>query len=131
MPEDETLCQFFVTARNDLGLSLGKMARLLGVTAPFIQKVEKGNCPVPKKRIEDFARAYGVSIEQIVALNKKRKVTRKRNLEIILTKAKESKILRGNILPLLERIVDGCRQAGIRTYGLSDMVDLAVSLTPD
>lgn len=63
------LADFIKEKRQELNLTQKQLAKIIGVSQSYINLIELGNRKIGKNKIDDFAKALGVTRRKIIANN--------------------------------------------------------------
>ena len=64
------LADFIKEKRQELNLTQKQLAKIIGVSQSYINMLEIGNTRIGKNKIDDFAKALGVTRKKIIENNK-------------------------------------------------------------
>ena len=70
----QTFVENLIRIRKDRGLSQHDLAELLGTKQPSISRVERGEEDISLSRADEFARALGFTLSEMVAPQKFSKI---------------------------------------------------------
>lgn len=92
------LADFIKEKRQELNLTQKQLAKIIGVSQSYINLIELGNRKIGKNKIDDFAKALGVTKEKIIEVNKIQTYTYNYDKRAMARKQVDKRIMELDIL---------------------------------
>ena len=92
------LSDFLKRKREQLNLTQRQLAKIIGVSQSYINLIELGNRKIGKNKIDDFAKALGVTKEKIIEVNKIQTYTYNYDKRAMARKQVDKRIMELDIL---------------------------------
>ena len=92
------LADFIKEKRQELNLTQKRLAKIIGVSQSYINLIELGNRKIGKNKIDDFAKALGVTKEKIIEVNKIQTYTYNYDKRAMARKQVDKRIMELDIL---------------------------------
>lgn len=92
------LSDFLKRKREQLNLTQRQLAKIIGVSQSYINMIEIGNRKIGKNKIDDFAKALGVTKEKIIEVNKIQTYTYNYDKRAMARKQVDKRIMELDIL---------------------------------
>ena len=92
------LADFIKEKRQELNLTQKRLAKIIGVSQSYIHLIELGNRKIGKNKIDDFAKALGVTKEKIIEVNKIQTYTYNYDKRAMARKQVDKRIMELDIL---------------------------------
>lgn len=92
------LSDFIKEKRQELNLTQKQLAKIIGVSQSYINLIELGNRKIGKNKIDDFAKALGVTKEKIIEVNKIQTYTYNYDKRAMARKQVDKRIMELDIL---------------------------------
>lgn len=92
------LADFIKKKRQELNLTQKQLAKIIGVSQSYINLIELGNRKIGKNKIDDFAKALGVTRRKIIANNTLQNYTYNYDKRAMARKQVDKRIMELDIL---------------------------------
>lgn len=92
------LADFIKEKREKLNLTQRELAKIIGVSQSYINMLEIGNRRIGRNKIDDFAKALGVTKEKIIEVNKIQTYTYNYDKRAMARKQVDKRIMELDIL---------------------------------
>lgn len=92
------LADFIKEKRQELNLTQKQLAKIIGVSQSYINLIELGNRKIGKNKIDDFAKALGVTRRKIIANNTLQNYTYNYDKRAMARKQVDKRIMELDIL---------------------------------
>lgn len=92
------LADFIKEKRQELNLTQKQLAKIIGVSQSYINSIELGNRKIGKNKIDDFAKALGVTRRKIIANNTLQNYTYNYDKRAMARKQVDKRIMELDIL---------------------------------
>lgn len=92
------LSDFIKEKRQELNLTQKQLAKIIGVSQSYINLIELGNRKIGKNKIDDFAKALGVTRRKIIANNTLQNYTYNYDKRAMARKQVDKRIMELDIL---------------------------------
>lgn len=92
------LSDFLKRKREQLNLTQRQLAKIIGVSQSYINMLEIGNRRIGRNKIDDFAKALGVTKEKIIEVNKIQTYTYNYDKRAMARKQVDKRIMELDIL---------------------------------